>query len=388
MESVIIALFCIALILIGAMTIAHSSLLSTDTIATAWREMEKATGEIARTNISSLGVETQSGGTIIAATLSNTGEVKQQYFSQWDVIAQYYDAASNYLIKRVAYSESFESDWSATGINSDPTGITTDEHFVWVADGVDAEVYKYTMNGAYTAEHWDTSTDGCDDLKGITTDGQYIWVVDDVDDEVYKYGMDGVYTAEHWDTSACGCDDPEGIATDGQYIWVVDDVDDEVYKFEMNGTYTTEHWDTSTDGCDDPKGISSNGQYIWVVDDIDDEVYKYGMDGSSTGVQWDTAASGCTAPVGLATDGEGVWVADDAAANGKVYVYVINGWTVEGIYLDAGGSVVEVFEPGIFNPDEEMVIQVKIDPAVGGGTTNMVTLSTPNGVSASAAFTG
>ena len=179
MESVIVAIFCIALILFGALTISQASLSSTDTIAAAWRQMEKTSGEIARTNISSLGAETQSAGTIVQVTLENAGETKLEDFDKWDVIVQYYDASSNYLIKRLPY---------------------------------------YTKAGD-----------------------------------------------------------------------------------------------------------------------------------------------------------SGVW--ED------------NEWKVEGIYLDAGTSDPEVFDPGIFNPDEEMIIQMKVDPAVGTGTTNLAIVATPNGVSASAVFT-
>ncbi|MCL0093922.1 hypothetical protein M1O53_02955 [Dehalococcoidia bacterium] len=62
-------------------------------------------------------------------------------------------------------------------------------------------------------------------------------------------------------------------------------------------------------------------------------------------------------------------------------------WTVKGIYLDAAASNPEVFEPGIFNPDEEMIIRMRLDPPVGVGTTNLATIATPNGVSTSATFT-
>ncbi len=66
----------------------------------------------------------------------------------------------------------------------------------------------------------------------------------------------------------------------------------------------------------------------------------------------------------------------------------INQWTVKGIYRDALQQTPEVFEPGILNPDEEMIIQGKLDPPVGPGTTNWVLITTPNGVTISKTFTG
>jgi hypothetical protein len=61
-------------------------------------------------------------------------------------------------------------------------------------------------------------------------------------------------------------------------------------------------------------------------------------------------------------------------------------WTVSGIYMNADTLSPEVFEPGILNPDEEMVIQVKLDPSVAMTTTNLITINTPNGVTASSHF--
>jgi len=59
------------------------------------------------------------------------------------------------------------------------------------------------------------------------------------------------------------------------------------------------------------------------------------------------------------------------------------GWTVENIYL--GGSA-EVFEPNILNPMETVKIVINLDPVVEQGTTNLATISTPNGISTQATF--
>ncbi len=62
-------------------------------------------------------------------------------------------------------------------------------------------------------------------------------------------------------------------------------------------------------------------------------------------------------------------------------------WTKQGIYLHAENQTPEVFEPGILNPGEEMVIEAELNPRVGKETTNDVIISTPNGVLASISFT-
>ena len=62
-------------------------------------------------------------------------------------------------------------------------------------------------------------------------------------------------------------------------------------------------------------------------------------------------------------------------------------WTVEGVYLDASESTAEVFEPNVFNPGEEIVLQVWLTPTVGLTTTNQAVIVTPNGIRASSTFT-
>lgn len=63
-------------------------------------------------------------------------------------------------------------------------------------------------------------------------------------------------------------------------------------------------------------------------------------------------------------------------------------WTVTGIFMDAQASTSELFEPGILNPDEEAVVQIKLSPGIKVGLTNLVSIATPNGVVTPVIFTG
>jgi len=58
----------------------------------------------------------------------------------------------------------------------------------------------------------------------------------------------------------------------------------------------------------------------------------------------------------------------------------VNEWNVYDILLDT-------FEPDILNPGEEMVIWISVSPAVLAGSTNLATIATPNGITASTVFT-
>jgi hypothetical protein len=66
-----------------------------------------------------------------------------------------------------------------------------------------------------------------------------------------------------------------------------------------------------------------------------------------------------------------------------------NQWNFTGIYYtDSGGEHPEAFDPGILNPDEEIEIECKLNPPVGEDTINLVSVSTPNGITVSKAFSG
>jgi hypothetical protein len=60
-----------------------------------------------------------------------------------------------------------------------------------------------------------------------------------------------------------------------------------------------------------------------------------------------------------------------------------NKWEVVWIRLNGGN---EIFEPGVLNPEEEIMVRAQLYPSVGANTTNMVVTSTPSGVTASTYF--
>ncbi len=64
----------------------------------------------------------------------------------------------------------------------------------------------------------------------------------------------------------------------------------------------------------------------------------------------------------------------------------VNQWSVAGIFMDAGSGAPEIFEPGILNPGEQVVLQIQVMPWIGPGTTDRVVVSTGDGSSASAIF--
>ncbi len=59
-----------------------------------------------------------------------------------------------------------------------------------------------------------------------------------------------------------------------------------------------------------------------------------------------------------------------------------NQWSVEGTYFTAK-SEAEVFQPSIFDPGEEMVVSLKMNPTPGSGEEGVAVIGTENGVTTS-----
>jgi len=62
-------------------------------------------------------------------------------------------------------------------------------------------------------------------------------------------------------------------------------------------------------------------------------------------------------------------------------------WTVGGIYVVAATEASEVFDPGILNPGEEIVIRTQLSSPMNTDSVGVATVSTWNGITASAVFT-
>jgi hypothetical protein len=61
-----------------------------------------------------------------------------------------------------------------------------------------------------------------------------------------------------------------------------------------------------------------------------------------------------------------------------------NEWEV--VWIRLNGQP-EIFEANVLNPGEQILIRAWLDPSIGAGTTNMVVVSTPSGVTSSTYFT-
>jgi hypothetical protein len=61
-------------------------------------------------------------------------------------------------------------------------------------------------------------------------------------------------------------------------------------------------------------------------------------------------------------------------------------WAIKGIYAADGSP--EIFDPGVLDPGEQMVLSIVLDRTLDSGQSCEITVSTPNGVKAQSQVTG
>ncbi len=61
-------------------------------------------------------------------------------------------------------------------------------------------------------------------------------------------------------------------------------------------------------------------------------------------------------------------------------------WTVTGIYLDAGTLKAEATQPGILDPQEELILRTTVTPAADSTANNRIVIGTASGITLSAPF--
>jgi len=127
METVVIAIVCITLLVVGGMTMSQGFIASMDNGAMRFSEAGDRDGDIMRTGISLLTAGQLPSGDF-EITVSNSGQVKQANFINWDVIVQYYDASDNYYVKWLPYTSSTPGNdqWTVDGIYEDADSQTAE----------------------------------------------------------------------------------------------------------------------------------------------------------------------------------------------------------------------------------------------------------------------
>jgi hypothetical protein len=122
METVIVSLICVALMIIGGMTLSQGFLTAVDSSTVGWDEMESRDQDIMRTDLHALSANMTDANHVEIA-LRNNGQTKLSDFEKWDVIIQYHNAGGDQYVQWLPYTSGAPGDnqWTVKGIylNSD-----------------------------------------------------------------------------------------------------------------------------------------------------------------------------------------------------------------------------------------------------------------------------
>lgn len=98
MATILVSIICIAMIVVGGITLSHGILTSTDTTALSVDEISVREGEIARTKLDTLRAEYLSWADLLRITVENAGQTRLASFGKWDLIVHYSDGDSFHTI--------------------------------------------------------------------------------------------------------------------------------------------------------------------------------------------------------------------------------------------------------------------------------------------------
>jgi hypothetical protein len=118
MATVVVSIICIAMIIVGGITLSQGILTSADTAAFSVNNISIREGEYNRTSLDALRAARLSWANCLRLTVKNTGQTKLADFDKWDVIVHYYDDSGINHIKWLPYTGNspVENEWQAARI--------------------------------------------------------------------------------------------------------------------------------------------------------------------------------------------------------------------------------------------------------------------------------
>ena len=162
MATAVVSIICIALIVLGGMTMSQGILSSADTTALSVEEISTREGEIMRTELTGVSASLPAANTL-EVILENSGQTKLASFSKWDFIVHYQDGDGTNYTKWLPYADgaSGDNEWQKAGIflNGqpelfEPEIVNPEEELVILAklnplpgDGTIGDIIISTPNG-------------------------------------------------------------------------------------------------------------------------------------------------------------------------------------------------------------------------------------------------
>jgi hypothetical protein len=117
MTTTVVCIICIAMIVVGCMTLSNGILTSADTAALSAQQLSVREGEMMRTALTGVSASLPAPDTL-QAVIGNSGQTKLASFNKWDFIVQYFDVADNYYVNWLPYHQGVlgNNEWQESGI--------------------------------------------------------------------------------------------------------------------------------------------------------------------------------------------------------------------------------------------------------------------------------
>jgi hypothetical protein len=93
MAALVVSIICIAMIIVGGMTLSQGILTSADTAATSVHEISLREGEMMRTDLDVVRANQLTWSDLLRVTIRNSGQTKLYDFDKWDFIVRYADSS-------------------------------------------------------------------------------------------------------------------------------------------------------------------------------------------------------------------------------------------------------------------------------------------------------
>ena len=118
MATIVVSIICIAMIIVGGMTLSQGILTSADSTALNIDDMSLREGEMTRTDLDVVRAAYLSWGDLLRITVDNAGQTKLASFDKWDLIVDYYDSGGTHHIVWLPYTTGVlgDNEWQKVGI--------------------------------------------------------------------------------------------------------------------------------------------------------------------------------------------------------------------------------------------------------------------------------
>jgi hypothetical protein len=127
METAFVSLICVALMVIGGMTMSQGFLRSVDNTSSNIHVISQRDQDIMRTNIQALNA-IQTAADTLEVSVRNNGQTKLANFDKWDVIVHYRDASAQDHVIWLPYTLGVLSNnqWKLKGIYIEAATLETE----------------------------------------------------------------------------------------------------------------------------------------------------------------------------------------------------------------------------------------------------------------------